>query len=342
MDITMRQVLTTPARHFADHVLRGVGQVMLQDNPITGLLFLVGIFINDWVSGLYALLGTVISTGTAILLRASPDKVRRGLYGFNGTLVGLSLAFQQRHEAILLVYIVLASIFVTIVTAAIMHIFGSRGHALTGPFVITTWIFIGSLFTYGRLSGETARAALHSPVGLAQAITLSPADAMIGILNGPAQVMLQQNVWTGAIFLVALAVNSRISCAAAVLGSAVGVAVAWWLQGAAPSAIREGLYGFNAVLTGIALGGGLYFLLHRTTVLLAILAACVSTILYGSLVVVLKPLGLPVLTAPFVLTTWLCLLAGSAFPRLQALSVVKAATPERDLSIAKRSVTEKK
>jgi urea transporter len=30
-----------------DILLRGVGQVMFQNNPITGLLFLVGIFINS-------------------------------------------------------------------------------------------------------------------------------------------------------------------------------------------------------------------------------------------------------------------------------------------------------
>jgi hypothetical protein len=32
-----------------DILLRGVGRVMFQNNPITGLLFLVGIFINSYV-----------------------------------------------------------------------------------------------------------------------------------------------------------------------------------------------------------------------------------------------------------------------------------------------------
>ncbi|MDP2944337.1 MAG: urea transporter, partial [bacterium] len=30
-------------------ILRGVGQVMLQNNALTGLLFLVGIFYNSWL-----------------------------------------------------------------------------------------------------------------------------------------------------------------------------------------------------------------------------------------------------------------------------------------------------
>jgi hypothetical protein len=44
-----------------DILLRGVGQVMFQNNPITGLLFLVGIFINSYECGLTALLGVVVA-----------------------------------------------------------------------------------------------------------------------------------------------------------------------------------------------------------------------------------------------------------------------------------------
>ena len=311
--MTLCRALFTPTVDFANHVLRGVGQVMLQDNRVTGFLFLVGIFISDSASGLYALLGTVVSTGAAMLLSASPREVQRGLYGFNGTLIGLGLASQHQHGVILVIYIVLAAIFVTIVMAALMRIFGAPGYVLTGPFVITTWLFIGAM----QLSSETV--APHAVITNAQ---LTTTDALIGILNGPAQVMLQQNVWTGIVFLVAIAVNSRIACAAAVLGSAVGVAISSGLLGAAPMEIRAGLYSFDGVLTAVALGG-ICFRLHRTTALLAIFAACVSTIIYGSFSVILKPLGLPVLTAPFVVTTWLCLLAAAALPRLQALSTVE-------------------
>ena len=35
----------------ADTLLRGVGQVMFQNNPLTGLLFLVGIFVNSFKLG---------------------------------------------------------------------------------------------------------------------------------------------------------------------------------------------------------------------------------------------------------------------------------------------------
>lgn len=340
MNLLMRHVLSHPVGYFVDHILRGVGQVMLQDNPVTGLLFLVGIFISDWVAGLYAILGTLVSTGTALLFGAPNHEVSRGLYGFNGTLIGLSLAYYLQRGMILPVYVIVASMFVTIVTAAIKHVFGTNGHALTGPYVLTSWIFLGALYTFTRLSSAPTLGVPHVTIDPISVTAFGPVDALVSILNGPAQVMFQANVWTGAIFLVALAVNSRISCLAAVLGSAIGVGIAWSL-GAAPNAIREGLYGFNAVLTAIALGG-LFFLLHRTTLFLSILAVCVSTILYGGLVVIMKPLGLPATTAPFVATTWLCLLASASLPRLEALSHVEGETPEKNLSAAKRAAKKRK
>ena len=44
---------------FADTVLRGLGQVMFQNNSYAGLLFLVGIACNSLVFASAALLGTL-------------------------------------------------------------------------------------------------------------------------------------------------------------------------------------------------------------------------------------------------------------------------------------------
>ncbi|HWW47496.1 MAG TPA: urea transporter [Xanthobacteraceae bacterium] len=301
--------------------LRGVGQVMLQDNAITGLVFLIGIFISDWVSGLYAILGTAVATASAWLFGAPSDKVRHGLAGFNGTLTGIGLAFSLEHDALLFVYVIVASVFVTIVTAAIKDIFGAKGYPLTGPFVLTTWIFVSPLLSYERLHGAAALGAQHALSGAVPTFTqLSITDLGAGFLNGVAQVMLQQNALTGAIFLVAIAINSRLSCAVAALGSLIGLGVAL-LLGAAPIAISEGLFGFNGVLTAIAIGG-VFFPMRALTAVLAVLAVCVSTILYGSFSSAFALLQVPVLTAPFVLTTWLFLLAKGTLSELREESSI--------------------
>jgi urea transporter len=50
-------------------IFRGVGQVMFQNNALSGVLMLVGIGCNSLSMCLFALLGTTISTLTAIALK---------------------------------------------------------------------------------------------------------------------------------------------------------------------------------------------------------------------------------------------------------------------------------
>lgn len=124
---------------------------------------------------------------------------------------------------------------------------------------------------------------------------------------GVAQVFLIANPITGVIFVVALAMNSRWAAGLALYGSVIAVATAVFL-GAETSSIQSGLYGFSPVLTAIALGSTFYQPSPR--VLAFTTLAVVSTVLaQAALDVVLLPLGVVTLTAPFVFTTWVFLLA---------------------------------
>ena len=44
---------------------RGIGQVMFQNNALSGLLMLIGIFLNSWKMGMLAVCGNIISALTA-------------------------------------------------------------------------------------------------------------------------------------------------------------------------------------------------------------------------------------------------------------------------------------
>ena len=70
---------------------RGIGQVMFQNNALSGLFMLIGIFLNSWQMGLLALLGNVISNTAAYFSGYKQDDIKNGLYGFNGTLVGIAV-----------------------------------------------------------------------------------------------------------------------------------------------------------------------------------------------------------------------------------------------------------
>jgi urea transporter len=80
-----------------------------------------------------------------------------------------------------------------------------------------------------------------------------------GFFRGVGEVMFRDNLATGVIFLVAILVNSRISAAFAAVRSAVALLTTLAIGGDGFS-VYHGLYGFNAVLCAIALGG-LFFVL---------------------------------------------------------------------------------
>ena len=55
-----------PSLGFADWILRGVGQVVFQNNRWSGLVILLGILFNSWIYAAICVVGVVASTLTAI------------------------------------------------------------------------------------------------------------------------------------------------------------------------------------------------------------------------------------------------------------------------------------
>lgn len=70
---------------------RGIGQVMFQNNALSGIIRLIGIICNSWQLAILAVAGTVVGTIAASLLNYDKEDIRAGLYGFNGTLVGIAI-----------------------------------------------------------------------------------------------------------------------------------------------------------------------------------------------------------------------------------------------------------
>jgi urea transporter len=327
-----------PAVGMMDTLLRGVGQVMFQNNPITGLLFLVGIFINSYEYGLTALLGLVVATVAAYLLGADRTLIRNGLFGFNGVLTGIALSVFLQWDSYVAVYIILGAIVSTIAMMGLAKLLISWDIApLTGPFVLTAWLLLFAIYTFSQLHatkligpipvhpGAAIQTDLQE-VGGGGTVGLSAANLANALFRGVAEVFLQDNLWTGVAFAIAILVNSRLCLGFALLGSAFGGLTALVLGGDGVS-IYHGLYGFNAVLTGIALGS-VFLVLNWQSTIYALVGAIFSAIVFAAIAVALSPIGMPALTAPFVLTTWVFLLPTSGFRALQRVSVAEVRTPE--------------
>ena len=301
---------------FLDSVLRGVGQVMLQNNSYAGLLFLIGIFYNSALFGFAVLVGTVASTVTAMLLGVKRSNVREGLFGFNGALVAVALLYFLQPDLLAWCYVIIASACTTVVIAALLKVLDTwKVPALTAPFVFTTLCFVLACARFGRLHSTH----LLPTAGLPKAATVEGIVTMstvaYGLFSGVAQVFFQANVITGILFTIGLLVSSRAACVAALCGSLMGLLAAWGL-GAAEPAIRAGAFGFNSVLTAIALGS-VFFVRDVASTVYTALAVVVTAVVFAAVSAALEPIGIPALTSPFVIVVWLFLLASPLLPRLQ-------------------------
>lgn len=274
-----------------DVYLRGSGQVMFQNHPGTGLLFLLGIAVGsrlEVTAG--ALLGLIAATFTGALLKVD---VRSGLYGYNGILVGATLpTFLERHP-ILWLYVLVGAALSSVVMKALTR--AMKIPALTFPFVLVVWMLVPGAHALAQLP------VLPSPPGTA--LPWGALSLATSVLNGISQVFLVESPWTGLLFVAGLALSSRQAAAWAVIGSLLAVFVAM-LFGAEPALIQAGLFGFSPVLTAIALG--CVFPARLPLVLLGTVAAVFTQ---AGLDVLLKPLGVPTFTAAFIFVTWLFILA---------------------------------
>lgn len=301
---------------FVDSVLRGIGQVMLQNNSYTGLLFLLGIFYNSTLFGGGVLLGTAASTATAMLLGVDRTRVRSGLYGFNGALVAVALLYFLRPDVLAWFYVVFAAACTSILMAALVRLLDVwKVPALTAPFVVTTLVFILASARFGRLHTTDVLPTAGLPRAATVEGIVTGSTVVEGLFKGIAEVFFQNNVITGVFFAIGLVACSRRACVAAFVGSFAGLLVAWGL-GAGEPAIRAGAFGFNSVLTAIALGSGVFVLDAASTAYVA-LAVVTTALVFAAISAALEPLGMPALTLPFVLVVWLFLLASPLFKRLR-------------------------
>lgn len=302
---------------FIDAVLRGIGQVMFQNNAYSGLLFVGGIFVNSPLFALGALIGAAVSTATAMGLGLPRAEVRAGLYGFNGALVAIALLFYLRPDVWLWGCVVLAGAGSTVLMAALTQLLGPwRVPALTAPFVFGTMPLLLASTRWDRLQATPMLPPAALPEALVVDGVVSAATVVQGLFNGIGQVFFQGSVASGLCFAVGLLIASRSACVAALLGSLAGLLVAAAL-GAAEPALRAGLYGFNSVLVAIALAG-VFLVVDRFSIAYALLGAIAAAIAFAALSAALQPLGLPTLTLPFVLVTWVFLFAAPRLGRLRA------------------------
>jgi urea transporter len=303
---------------FVDVALRGIGQVMFQDNPLSGLLFLAAIVWGASVAGapfiaLAGVVAVVVGTATARWLRVDAAAWRAGLFGYNAVLVGLALATFIEPGWLLWVYVLVGaavSVVATLATASALRPWGVA--ALTAPFVLVTWLLLLGTYGLAGLAGSALPVgALVTPFQPAAAPALGVGAFTEGILLSISQVFLKGDVAAALLFIAGLAVSSRSSAVAAVGGAVLAVTTAHAF-GAESDLVTGGLLGFSPVLTAVALGA-VFRIPGWQGIAYAALATIFTVFAQAALNVALTPLAIPALTAPFVLVSWIFLLPRQSF-----------------------------
>jgi len=248
------------ALRFVDICLRGFGQVMLQDNPLTGFLFLLAVAWGALAAGspyifIGGLLGLVAATLAGFWLMVDAKTLRAGLCGYNGVLIGLALPTFLAPGLLLWIYVVIGGAVSTIVTlgaANTLKPFGAP--ALTFPFVIVTWLPLLATYGFAGLPATALPAGVVvAPFEPASSLVMGLGDFLAGALQSISQVFLKTSAISALLLLAGLAVNSA-SAAAFALGGAILAVIVAHLFGAESDLISQGLLGFSPVLTAVALG----------------------------------------------------------------------------------------
>lgn len=286
---------------FIDHVLKGIGQIMLQENRWTGLLFLLGIFMGSWQCGVAVLLSTAAGTFTAMKLKYNQSEINAGLYGFSAALVGVALSFLFETTLLIWILIVLGGA----LAAVFQHFFIQKKiPVFTFPFIIITWILVFALHHFTHIPPSAM---------LSSEVVPTEYDDFLACTNGFGEVIFQGGVLSGMIFFLAVFISSPIATLYGLAASILGAGLSQ-LNGEPIKEIHMGLFGFNAVLSAIVFSG------VKKTDGLWVLIAVLITIAIDDLLIDNHCLDIVggVFTFPFVAGTWITLLIQKVFTKEKA------------------------
>jgi len=275
-----------PAIHFNTHcpdwaeaLLNGFSQIFLQRNPLCGLLCVLAILFTA-----PALLGGALLGGVAGLLTAQRRNYAKadrqaGLFSYNGVLLGLLLSLYFPWSAMMPPLILAAGGLSAMVTQQwLKRVRFSRClPAYTAPFVGLGWLLL----------------CFATPSTEPHLIEVSTLNMLAAPLKGIGQVMFLGHPLAGAMIAAGLLIADRRAFCWALLASVAGMG--WSLLNHDFYTALLGLGGYNAVLAALA------FSSRRRQPWLPLLGIGLALLLTP----VFAAIGLPTLTAPFILAGWL-------------------------------------
>lgn len=282
-------------RLVVDSTLTGVGQIIFQENRWSGALFLLGVGTGSiystnaiWMA-LFGMLGSLAGVFLAFMARKPLTEITQGLHGFNPSLVGMVTFFWFPVSPASVALALMGMIAAWVITELFRK---TPIPGYTMPFILAGWAI--------HWLGKTME--LATITGVMEGKNL---DIMAALLEGFSEIMLiGGGKISGVFFLLGILVGNRRHAVLGLMASAMGLLIAVH-NGDSIHSVNLGLYGYNAILTAIAM----------SFVSKEIYAPICGAFLSVILVELWGLLPIPALTAPFVFATWILIFVG----RLESL-----------------------
>lgn len=293
-----------------DVLLKNISQVVLISNKWTGLFILIGLFVADWTVGLAAMIGSIIAYAFARYINYSEAEINDGLAGFNPVLTAIALTIFLDKSGLDIVITMIATLLTLPVAAAVREVLRPyKVPMLTMPFVIVTWFTI-------LLSGQVkfVDTSLKLMPQNIETVNFSNNDrihVIQSLFEGFSQVFIEASVC----ILIGILIASRKAALLAVIASLLSFIIVALLGGNYDD-INQGLFGYNFVLMAIALG--YTFKTAINPYISTFLGVLLTVVVQLGTTTLLEPFGLPALTLPFIIVTWILLFAGIKHDKVDA------------------------
>lgn len=319
---------------FVEASFRGIAQVYFQNNPLSGILILAGMFVQSTRVAVHGVVAVVSGNLAGMLMGFDKSLLACGLFGYNSFLVGLALATffsTERHEGYYWPVAIGATLFAYL-SSVLFVMLGKvlspyKTPPFTLPFNISTTLF---LLAMGGLNNVNMVQVPSYPQPMSK---ITAEDFFAGSIRGVGQVYLANDIIPGALVLAGIALCSRISALAALLGSAVGAGAAA-LIGCDREAIANGVYGFNPSLTLVAVL--MFYVPSFGSLAVGIAASVVTVFVQLALETSLEPYGLPFMTLPFCLAALAFVVIQGTTANVISVPLSSMTTPEDHLKRVSR------
>ena len=268
--------------------MSGIAQVVVQPCSLSGLIILASIAIHSWKMAMGALLGSVIGTATAKLLTFDSKDITLGIFGYNATLIGIANIYFFQTTVITVVIFILSCVLSVFVPNWIPQYL--KLPTFTAPFVFITW-FVILIQDLVKLKPATNILNFTDNIHTA------------GLGEAVGQVYIQGNGITGVVMLLAILLCSKSSF----IWALAATILTWLLAHSLnylDTNIQNGLYGFSAVLTAIALQ-------NMKPIIFPLIAIVLTVFVTQAFILS----GWPSLTAPFVFVSWIVTVAYISFEK---------------------------